>query len=117
MLKLIFLKLLNCLGEIPILKEFEWFEWFEWFGPSPIEPFNSGRGPRRPWRQERRGGARSHLPGRRRSSHRLYSKKQLHVLLPSKTSQGRVFFKQIESFQEISTENNCEFQAKCLEML
>ena len=30
--------------KIPILKEFEWFEWFEWFGPSPIEPFNSGRG-------------------------------------------------------------------------
>ena len=29
--------------KIPILKEFEWFEWFEWFGPSPIEPFNSGR--------------------------------------------------------------------------
>ena len=28
--------------EIPILKE---FEWFEWFGPSPIEPFNSGRDP------------------------------------------------------------------------
>ena len=25
------------------MKEFEWFEWFEWFGPSPIEPFNSGR--------------------------------------------------------------------------
>ena len=22
------------------------FEWFEWFGPSPIEPFNSGRDPR-----------------------------------------------------------------------
>ena len=32
--------------KIPILKEFEWFEWFEWFGPSPIEPFNSGRAPR-----------------------------------------------------------------------
>ena len=30
--------------KIPILKEFEWFEWFEWFGPSPIEPFNPGRG-------------------------------------------------------------------------
>ena len=29
--------------KIPILKEFEWFEWFEWFGPSPIEPFNSGK--------------------------------------------------------------------------
>ena len=29
--------------KIPILKEFEWFEWFEWFGPSPTEPFNSGR--------------------------------------------------------------------------
>ena len=26
--------------KIPILKE---FEWFEWFGPSPTEPFNSGR--------------------------------------------------------------------------
>jgi hypothetical protein len=46
MLKLIILKFLNFLGQIPILKEFErfeWFEWFEWFGPSPIEPFNSGR--------------------------------------------------------------------------
>ena len=32
--------------KIPILKEFERFEWFEWFGPSPIEPFNSGRGSR-----------------------------------------------------------------------
>ena len=37
------LKFLNLLGKIPILKEFEWFKWFEWFGPSPIEPFNSGR--------------------------------------------------------------------------
>ena len=36
-----FLKLLNFLEKIPILKEFEWFEWFEWFGPSPIEPFNT----------------------------------------------------------------------------
>ena len=34
---------MNFLGKIPILKE---FEWFEWFGPSPIEPFNSGRGGR-----------------------------------------------------------------------
>ena len=52
----IILKFLNCLGKIPVLKEFEWFEWFEWFGPSPIEPFNSGRnrGAGRPAR--RRGG-------------------------------------------------------------
>ena len=35
-----FSEFLNFLGKIPILKE---FEWFEWFGPSPIEPFNSGR--------------------------------------------------------------------------
>ena len=34
-----FSEILNFLGKIPILKE---FEWFEWFGPSPIEPFNSG---------------------------------------------------------------------------
>ena len=43
MLKFNFLKFLNFPEKIPILKEFEWFEWFEWFGPSPIEPFNSGR--------------------------------------------------------------------------
>ena len=38
--------------KIPILKEFEWFEWFEWFGPSPIEPFNSGKNPGLPLQQE-----------------------------------------------------------------
>ena len=41
--------------EIPILKE---FEWFEWFGPSPIEPFNSGR---------RRGAGGGALRGARRA--------------------------------------------------
>ena len=42
-----FSEILNFLGKIPILKEFEWSEWFEWFGPSPIEPFNSAGGQRR----------------------------------------------------------------------
>ena len=50
-----FLKFLNFLGKIPILKEFEWFDWFEWFGPSPTEPFNSGRRGRRRG-PESRGG-------------------------------------------------------------
>ena len=44
MLKLNFSEIFNFLVKIPILKEFERFEWFEWFGPSPIEPFNPGRG-------------------------------------------------------------------------
>ena len=51
---------MNFLGKIPILKEFEWFDWFEWFewlGPSPIEPFNSGRSP------AHRALRRAHLQG------------------------------------------------------
>ena len=50
--------------KIPILKEFEWFEWFEWFGPSPIEPFNSGRGPRPS--ERRRALVRAQAPQRLR---------------------------------------------------
>ena len=46
-----------------MLKEFEWFEWFEWFerfewfGPSPIEPFNSARDPRKRAQERRARGA------------------------------------------------------------